>query len=107
MNFGEAIAALKRGDRVARSGWNGKGMWIALVHPERGDLLVYPPSPHTERYSIDFRTVMDEEFRAPCLAYATPRLLPWIGMKTADDCFVPWLASQTDILAEDWGLVDG
>lgn len=30
------------------------------------------------------------------------RLLPWIGMKTADKCFVPWLASQTDLLAEDW-----
>jgi len=29
--------------------------------------------------------------------------LPWIGMKTADDKFVPWLASQTDLLAEDWG----
>ena len=29
-------------------------------------------------------------------------LLPWIGMKTADNSFVPWLASQTDVLAEDW-----
>jgi hypothetical protein len=33
-------------------------------------------------------------------------LLPWIGMKTADDCFVPWLCSQTDALAEDWELVE-
>jgi hypothetical protein len=33
-------------------------------------------------------------------------LLPWIGMKTADDCFVPWLCSQTDALCEDWELVD-
>jgi hypothetical protein len=31
--------------------------------------------------------------------------LPWIGMKTVDDKFVPWLASQTDVLAEDWGIV--
>jgi hypothetical protein len=33
-------------------------------------------------------------------------LLPWIGMKTADNKFVPWLASQTDILAGDWGIVN-
>jgi hypothetical protein len=33
-------------------------------------------------------------------------LLPWIGMKTADNKFVPWLASQTDILAEDWEIVE-
>jgi hypothetical protein len=33
-------------------------------------------------------------------------ILPFIGMKTADDCFVPWLASQTDILAEDWMVVE-
>ena len=34
------------------------------------------------------------------------RTLPWIGMKTADDTFVPWLASQTDMLAEDWEVVE-
>ena len=33
-------------------------------------------------------------------------LLPWIGMKTADNKFVPWLASQTDMIAEDWEIVD-
>lgn len=32
--------------------------------------------------------------------------LPWIGMKTAQDQFVPWLASQTDILADDWSVVE-
>ena len=32
--------------------------------------------------------------------------LPWIGMKTVDDKFVPWLASQTDVLSEDWGVVE-
>lgn len=33
-------------------------------------------------------------------------LLPWIGMKTADNKFVPWLASQTDVLAEDWMILN-
>jgi hypothetical protein len=36
----------------------------------------------------------------------TVRSLPWIGMKTADDCFVPWVASQTDLLAEDRSEAD-
>lgn len=74
MNFGQALETLKAGKRVARTGWDGKGMWLALVRSEN-------------------RT------------RTTLRLLPWIGMKTADGCFVPWLASQTDLLAEDWGLV--
>lgn len=75
MNFGEAIAALKDGKRVARSGWNGKGMWLSLVKAS--------------------------EWSAPGIE----NRLPWIGMETATGDFVPWLASQTDMLAEDWSLV--
>jgi hypothetical protein len=78
MDFGLAIRALKAREFVARRGWNGKGMWLKLV----------PANEYT---------VATEN---------TPILLPWIGMKTADDKFVPWLASQTDVLAEDWIIVD-
>lgn len=76
MNFGEAIEALKAGERVWREGWNGKGMWLVLV-PGTANLQdgTYPH-------------------------------LPWIGMKTADNKFVPWLASQTDVLAEDWSKTE-
>lgn len=73
--FGDAIWALKKGERVARSGWNGKGMWLLLVEPEGENEL-----------GIE--------------------MLPWIGMKTADEKFVPWLASQTDVLAEDWVILN-
>lgn len=79
MTFGLAIEALKAGKRVARAGWNGKGMWLAMV----GD----------GHYDVGIKTVGE------CA------LLPWIGMKTADGKFVPWLASQTDVLAEDWQIV--
>lgn len=72
VDFGEAIAALKDGQRVARKGWNGKGMWLSLQEP-------------------------DEDSKMS---------LPYIYMKTACDNQVPWLASQTDILAEDWVLLD-
>lgn len=81
MDFGDAIRALKRGKRVARAGWNGKGMWLAYVS--------------AEAYDVGTKTMVGAD-----------ALLPWIGMKTADNGFVPWLANQTDMLAEDWGLVE-
>lgn len=77
--FGLAIEALRKGERVARSGWNGKGMWLKFVPVDIAE-------------SISFQ-------------YAALKSLPWIGMKKADDCFVPWLASQSDILATDWMIV--
>jgi hypothetical protein len=76
MNIGSAVASLKDGQRVARAGWNGKGMWLELVPPERCQVVTYAEFP----------------------------MLPWVGMKTADG-FVPWLCSQTDLLATDWELV--
>jgi hypothetical protein len=78
MDFGDAIRCLKRGQRVQRHGWNGKGMWLTYVHMSEASAA---------RPSIDLRA------------------LPWIGMKTADGCFVPWLASQTDVLGDDWRVV--
>lgn len=88
MNFGMALERLKRGCRVARAGWNGRGMWIVLVTAGTD----YPPQ---HAYVVT----------EPNGALLPRALLPWIGMKTADDCFVPWLASQTDLLAEDWEIV--
>lgn len=86
MDFGAALAALKDGKRVARAGWNGKGMWLALVEGPNWGIggtapYDYPGAPHVSHLSF-------------------------IGMKTADEKFVPWLASQTDVLAEDWRTVE-
>ena len=84
LTFGLAVEALKKGSRVARAGWNGKGMWLGLV-------LGYDYNPD----------------KGKATAYALGcQKLPWIGMKTADGCFVPWLASQTDVLAEDWQILN-
>ncbi|WKZ86327.1 DUF2829 domain-containing protein [Ralstonia pickettii] len=83
LNFGTAVEALKRGQRVCRAGWNGKGMWLALV-------AAYDYNPHAGQGAVH--------------ALGCEKL-PWIGMKTADNKFVPWLASQTDILAEDWQIL--
>ncbi len=87
MNFGGALAAMKVGCKVARAGWNGKGMFIFLVpgsvfRVNRPPLLgIYP-----EGTEINYHAHVD--------------------MKTADDKVVPWLCSQTDLLAEDWNVVD-
>lgn len=87
LTFGLAIEALKKGFKVARKGWNGKGMWLGLV---KADNYIINFPPHNGEDTVD----------GECKG-----LLPWIGMKTADDKFVPWLASQTDVLAEDWVIV--
>lgn len=86
MSFGLAIEALKNGCKVAREGWNGKGMWLTVV---RGS--------NPEETIGDYQ-VNQVVWPGECL--------PWIGMKTADDKFVPWLASQTDILSDDWVIVE-
>lgn len=70
--FDYALQCLKANQRVARMGWNGKGMWIELQRPT-------PQSKMT---------------------------LPYIYMKTAQDDLVPWFCSQTDMLAEDWIMVE-
>lgn len=82
MNFGQAIEELKKGHKVSRAGWNGKGMWLTLVNG-------------WDMPESELRSEIDELETAP-----------WIGMKTADGKFVPWLASQTDVLADDWGSND-
>lgn len=80
MNFGEAIEELKNGRRVAREGWNGKGMWLVLIKP--GNAMHTSPAGKFEMQSC-------------------------IGMKTAQDTMQPgWLASQADVLAEDWTIVE-
>jgi uncharacterized protein DUF2829 len=87
--FGGALSALRGGRRVAREGWNGKGMWLAL---QKG----YPDGVPINRNTAE----------ATGLAEGTVcKFLPYIVMKTADGAFVPWLASQTDILGEDWTVL--
>lgn len=85
MDFGDVIRGLKEGKRFARVGWNGKDMWLVIVGNTSAD-------------DIDY-IVRDDSDGMPLLNID---LLPWIGLKTADNKFVPWLASQSDMLAEDW-----
>ena len=89
LSFGDAVAALKEGLRVERAGWNGKGMFLYYV-PENK----YPASRNEHGTMIG----MFKDDMVPYGAY--------IAMKTAQNNVVPWLASQTDVLAEDWQIVE-
>ncbi|RLI68826.1 MAG: DUF2829 domain-containing protein [Candidatus Gerdarchaeota archaeon] len=77
MDFGKALHELKAGRRVAREGWNGKGIFIELQQPDEHSKMT---SPYIYIDTTGLQT--DNE--------AAPKSL------------VPWLASQTDMLAEDW-----
>ena len=86
MNFGLAIEAMKNGERVARKGWNGKDMYVFLA------------------YEADF--VTDADISA--FDQLEVEVADMLVMKTAQDTFQPgWLASQADMLADDWYLVGG
>ena len=95
MTFGMAIEAMKRGKKVARAGWNGKGMWLCV-----------PLNDGPKHVS------MDGIWGEPNKDYAgliggTVKVMPYVSMKTADGSIVMgWLASQTDMLAEDWQIVE-
>lgn len=89
LNFGHALEVLKAGGKVARAGWNGKGMWLELVRE------IHEVARNGGTDGPAYRLTGRDDFEP----------LPWIGMKTADNKFVPWLASQTDVLADDWQVI--
>lgn len=88
MNFGQAIECLKSGDKVCRSGWNGRGMWLILVPGSKG----IRPVAGTPYSNAGLTDKVDIE--------------PHIDMFTAQGHMQPgWLASQTDMLADDWEML--
>lgn len=92
MTFGDAITMLKKGMKVARKGWNGKGMWLILV-PGSPNIKPVAGTPYS-------KAGITEEIQ----------ILPHIDMYTVDStgrrAMLPgWLASQTDMLSEDWCVV--
>lgn len=87
MNFGQAIEELKNGKKVARNGWNGKGMFLYYV-PEGA----YKPCTEIAASLVNSKGLV--EYGA------------YIAMKTAQGNVVPWFASQPDMLSDDWNTVE-
>ena len=97
MDFGKALEALKTGKKVARTGWNGKGMYLYLVHGTSVDK-------ENLRNEASFVLPNDE---IAMHGTGVAEFLPHIDMRTANgDVCVGWLASQIDMLAEDWVVVE-
>ena len=82
MGFGDAVRSMGIGHKVSRSGWNGKGMFIFIV------------AGNCWEFSCDIEGVDGLD------------TLPFTCMKTADNKLIPWLASQEDVLAYDWVVLD-
>jgi hypothetical protein len=94
MNIGQAIAAIKAGRRVARAGWNGKDMWLS-----------YSPGCPEGLESGSFWSPANRDYAERHGGFA--KVLPCITMKTVTgEILMGWLASQTDLLAEDWLVVE-
>ena len=73
-DFSEALLRLKEGAKIARTGWNGKGLWLEIQRPDAHSKMTLP---------YVFMSYPDDA-------------------KTTPGARVPWLASQTDLLADDW-----
>ena len=100
MNFSQALESLKLGSKIQREGWNGKGMYLTLVQG-------YSVNGHLKAAAVDSEVEGETQGKAG-------QMLSHIVMKTAGDSYywgegysdyVPWLANQTDILAEDWNIL--
>lgn len=71
-DFSTALGFLRKGEKAARVGWNGKDMFIELQSPDENSKMT----------------------------------LPYLYIRCVDGNLVPWLASQTDLLSEDWFIID-
>ena len=81
MSFGLALEALRKGFKVARKGWNGKGIYIEMQNPDEFSKMTQP-----YLYIVTTNLITNNQY--------------------APKGIVPWLPSQTDILAEDWLIVE-
>lgn len=89
MDFSQALAALKNGDKVRRSGWNGSGMFVVLQPGYPGGI---PANANTAAaFGVDEGVAVV--------------VRPYVAMWTADGQIVPWAATQSDILVDDWEVL--
>ena len=90
MDFGLAIEAAKKGAKITRRGWNGKGMWVVYR-------TGYPDGIPCNKNTADAVGIPEGSLF---------KVRPYLQMKCVDGSFQMWLASQSDILADDWEVVE-
>lgn len=96
-NIGWAVQAMIDGDKVRRSGWNGKGMFIVYM----SRLQLSPFNTQDTNRKVNDRTAKWIGEDQPLDSQ------PYIAMWTAAKQWQPgWLCSQADLLADDWEIAD-
>lgn len=110
VNFGEAVKALKEGKRVQRQGWNGKGLFIFMQVPSQVEADIVPKMTSLPQ------SVKDEFLRRFDEAKNDPKIRPssdysiryhnQIAMVYPDNNIYGWVASPSDVLEEDWVILD-
>lgn len=90
LSFGLAIEAAKMGKKIARAGWNGKGMWVIYR-------TGYPDGIPCNKNTADSMGIPEG---------TVVKIRPYLQMKCVDDTYQMWLASQADMLADDWYIVE-
>lgn len=96
LKFGEAVEALKQGKRVARTGWNGKGLFIFMQVPSEIDAKIVPGMQSLPQ------SVKDEFVKRG----GNIRYKNQIAMVYPDNTIYGWVASPSDVLEEDWCILD-
>lgn len=109
INFGAAIEAAKLGKRIARSGWNGKHMFV-FQRPE-DEIPVQTVIENVKSIPYSVKLFLHNKYKHDYVGSSgevfKTKFGPYLCMYTADGSIVNgWLASQTDILAEDWAILD-
>lgn len=95
MNIGEAVNALRDGKRIARVGWNGKAMWLAM----QGACFSPLDNAVTTVQTHDAQGVPHRRFSIVTM------MEPYVYLHTVQGRTIPWNCSQTDLLANDWEVV--
>lgn len=97
LSFGAAIEAAKQGNKIARAGWNGKNMFVVYMPP-----LKLPP------YNTQEPGPRVNDRTAKFIGYDTPLdCQPYFAMFNAQKQWIPgWLASQSDMLSNDWLILE-
>jgi hypothetical protein len=90
LTFGLAIEAAKKGHKIARKGWNGKGLYVIYR-------TGYPDGIPCNKNTADAVGIPEGTLF---------KVRPYLQMKCVDDSFQMWLASQSDILESDWEVVE-
>lgn len=89
-SFSVALEYMKRGKKMTREGWNGKGMYVVL---QKG----YPDGVAINKNTSEATGIPEGTL---------VKFRPYLMIKTVDGSFAPWVSSNTDLLAEDWVIVN-